>query len=299
MKFGKLDSVDELGGVQLDLPNFSNEISDNIKRAILVQSSKPTITTGGTMWTIKPWRGIVYPMKEPMKTWPEYYGKQFSSIEFNATHYRIYPPEKMREWAEKMPEGFLFCPKFPAIISHYRRFNNCEGPTDDFIEGVLAMGDKLGPAFLQLSPHFKPSHSEKLIAYLHTLPRDLKVAVEFRHPEWFEGGVVAERVWATLSELGIGAVISDTAGRRDAVHMRLTSPFLIVRFGGYDGHITDNKRMKNWVEKISELQGHGVTELHFLIHQTNSIHTPHTCVQFADLIYDSLKIKVKHPKLLL
>ena len=295
MKFGKLDSVDELSSVKLDLPDFRNEISNDIKRESLTQSSKPTVTTGGTMWTIRPWRGSVYPTKEPMRTWPEYYGKQFSSIEFNATHYRIYPPEKMREWAEKMPEGFLFCPKFPAIISHYRRFNNCQGPTDDFIEGVLALGDKLGPAFLQLPPHFKPSHSEKLMAYLHSLPRDLKVAVEFRHPEWFEGGEVAERVWATLSELGIGAVISDTVGRRDAVHMRLTSPFLIVRFGGYDGHPTDEKRMVDWAQKISELQSLGVSEFHFLVHQTNSVHTPETCIDFARIVRANCSIEVKAP----
>ena len=89
-----------------------------------------------------------------MKTWPEHYGNQFGTIEFNATHYRIYSPKKMKEWADKMPNGFKFCPKVPAIISHYRKFNNCGGPTDDFIEGLLALGSKLGPAFLQLPPYF-------------------------------------------------------------------------------------------------------------------------------------------------
>ena len=68
--------------------------------------------------------------------------------------------------------------------------------------------------------------------YLGQWPREFEAAVEFRHPGWFEGGPEAERVWATMGELGIGSVISDTALRRDAVHMRMTAPFLLLRFGG-------------------------------------------------------------------
>ena len=72
----------------------------------------------------------------------------------------------MAAWAAEMPDHFIFCPKFPAIITHYRRFGNCESPTDDFIDGILALGDKLGPAFLQLPPHYAPQH----IPQFHTKP---------------------------------------------------------------------------------------------------------------------------------
>ena len=122
----------------------------------------------------------------------------------------------MAEWASAMPEGFRFCPKFPQIITHFRRFNDCDGPTDDFVDGLLALGNKLGPAFIQLPPHYAPKHAAAMTAYLEKWPRELRVAVEFRHPEWFEGGAQAEEMWARLRDLGMGAVISDTAGRRDA-----------------------------------------------------------------------------------
>ena len=123
------------------------------------------------------------------------------------------------------------------------------------------------------------------------------MAVEFRHPLWFEGGNDSEKVWALLSELGIGAVISDTAGRPDALHMRITAPFLIVRFGGYDGHKSDAVRIKEWTKWIREHLSSGIESFHFLVHQTNSFHTPHTCIQFADLVYKAANIKVKSPKL--
>ena len=88
------------------------------------------------MWTIRDWRGSVYPEKDPQRTWPEHYGRQFGTLEFNATHYRIHPSNRMSEWAAAMPEGFTFCPKFPQIITHFRRFNDCDGTTDDFIDGL-------------------------------------------------------------------------------------------------------------------------------------------------------------------
>ena len=291
MKFGKVDSKSELDGIDWGLPLTRFEIN----RA--TSSATTRISAGGTMWTIKPWRGSVYPQKDPMRTWPMHYGVQFGSIEFNATHYRIYSPEKMAQWADKMPEGFEFCPKFPAIISHFRRFNNCEGPTDDFIEGLMAMGNKLGPAFLQLPPQFSPKHSSKLLAYLKSWPREIKMAIEFRHPLWFKGGKETELIWSAMSELGIGAVICDTASRRDALHMRVTAPFVIVRFGGYDGHKSDLVRLENWADWIKENSSNGIESFYFLVHQTDSVYTPQTCIEFADLVKKKLDIKVKSPAL--
>jgi uncharacterized protein YecE (DUF72 family) len=289
VKFGKLESHEELRGMDWELP------AARVEWGGLMPSCKTVVRTGGTMWTVRPWRGSVYPRKEPMRTWPSYYGKQFGSLEFNATHYRIYSEEKMASWADEMPNDCVFCPKFPAIISHYRRFANCEGPTDDFIRGLVALGDNLGPAFLQLPPHYAPKHSTNLIPYLKAWPRELKMAIEFRHPEWFTGGDEAERVWALLSELGIGAVISDTAGRRDALHMRLTAPFLIVRFGGYDGHASDEIRVKNWVNKISDLSAKGLESFDFLVHTTDSVHTPDTCQMFSEIVKSTCDIDVKAP----
>ena len=289
MKFGKLESHKELDGMDWDLPCSSIEWKENLS------AQEAVVRTGGTMWTIRPWRGRVYPRKEPIRTWPCYYGKQFGSIEFNATHYRIYSEEKMIRWANEMPDDFIFCPKFPAIISHFRRFANCEGPTDDFIKGLVALGKNLGPAFLQLPPHYAPKHSTNLIPYLKAWPRELKMAIEFRHPEWFTGGDEAERVWALLSELGIAAVICDTAGRRDVLHMRLTAPFTIVRFGGYDGHVSDEIRLKNWANKITELSKTGLESFDFLVHTTDSVHTPDSCQMFSKIVKSTCDIDVRAP----
>ena len=144
----------------------------------------PAIRAGGTMWTVKDWRGMVYPQSDPQRSWPRHYGSQFGTLEFNATHYRIHPADRMAEWASAMPEGFRFCPKFPQIITHFRRFNDCDGPTDDFIEGLL------GPR-RQPRPRIHPT-SSPLCAEARRRHGDLPGKMAARTSSG--GGVSASRV---------------------------------------------------------------------------------------------------------
>ena len=296
VKYGKIPEEEQetvLPSIDFGLPGDHPQTAVGLTSGI----GKGTfeVRAGGTMWTIRPWRGSVYPAKAPQRTWPTHYGAAFGTIELNATHYRIHPPERMAEWAEAMPADFRFCPKFPAIISHYRRFNDCEGPTDDFIAGLDALGGKRGPSFLQLPPQFSPRHAQKLMDYLRRWPRAFEAAVEFRHPEWFQGGAAAQETWHCLQELGVGAVISDTALRRDAVHMRMTAPFLLLRFGGYEGHASDRQRLLDWCRRLAAWREQGLNSVDLLVHQPDSLHTPDTCRLFSELAASELGTAVRAP----
>ena len=115
------------------------------------------VRAGGTMWTIRPWRGSVYPQKAPQRTWPTHYGKAFGTIELNATHYRIHPPERMAEWAAAMPADFRFCAKFPAIITHYRRFNDSQVRPMTSSQDWTPLALKEGRLSFSFPPIFLPS----------------------------------------------------------------------------------------------------------------------------------------------
>jgi len=270
MQFGKLPSIEGLGLVNFELPASSFLLKAG-------QKERCAVRLGGTTWNIPQWVGSTYPAKTPRRLFPQAYGAQFGTIEFNATHYRIYAPDKMAAWAASTPEDFRFCPKFPQIITHFRRFKNCEGPTDDFIEGLLALGNRLGPSFIQLPPHYAPKHAEAMWTYLEKWPQELPVSVEFRHPDWFTGDGTH---WERLAQLGVGAVISDTAGRRDALHMQVTAPHVLVRFGGYEGHEIDAARLAGWAHWIKEHEPKGLSSFHLLVHEPDSLHTPKTCQYF-------------------
>lgn len=292
VKYGKLESVDGL--------NFSLR-DDHPQTLRVLSGDRPdalTVRIGGTMWNIPQWKGKIYPNKTPVKSFPQVYGQHFGTLELNATHYRIHPPETLKKWADYVDDDFRFCPKFPQLITHFRRFNNCTGLTDEFIAALLALEHKLGPSFIQLPPNFGLKSADILVEYLAQWPRELPLAVEFRHPDWFTAAPSAERVWQAMEELGIGAVISDTAGRRDAVHMRCTAPFLVLRFGGNDLHPSDSERIKTWVNRISDWHQGGLREVYFLIHQPDSVQTPETALLFGFALNARMGVVVKTPQLL-
>jgi len=276
MKFGKLDSVD---GIEFTLPKDH----ENTSRNLALQSGKQKkIYMGGTMWNIPKWKGKIYPPKLKADLMGAEYCKQFNTIELNATHYKIHGPEVISKWkAFSQETEFKFCPKFPNLITHYRRFLNCEGLTDEFLLAISHFEEKLGPSFIQLRPDFSPKYSERLIDYLKTIPEDFDLAVEFRHPEWFISSAKSESVWALLEERNITAVISATAGRRDAMHMRMTSDKLILRFGGYELHPTDHIRLTQWTDRIHSWIEAGLNEVYIWMHQFNSILTPESCTVFG------------------
>lgn len=289
MKYGKLDSIE---GVDFTLPKDHKQT----KSLLTGTPVDLTILQGGTMWNIPEWVGKIYPLKTPKKDFLKEYAKQFSTIELNATHYRTPTKETVLSWVEAVPENFKFCPKFPQSISHYRRFKNCDQVTDDFLNVVLEMGSHLSTSFIQLPPNYKSDKSAELISYLSSLPRDFEVAIEFRHESWFDGNSQSEEVWSALQELGIGSVLSDTAGRRDAVHMRLTTPKCIVRFGGNNMDASDEVRLNDWVDRIGKWKKKGLQEFQLWMHQTNSIVTPETCVYFSEVVKSKLNIDVQRPQ---
>jgi uncharacterized protein YecE (DUF72 family) len=121
-----------------------------------------------------------------------------------------------------------------------------------------------------------------LLKYISSLPKDLPLAVEFRHPQWFEPDAL-DRMAEVFMERKVGLIISDTAGRRDALHMRLTAPFCIVRFGGNNLHPSDEIRMRDWANKVNAWKRKGLESFEFWMHQPDSNLTPEACTLFASL----------------
>lgn len=275
MKYGKLDDI---YGIDFSLPP-DHPITADVLPGIPTETD---IRLAGTMWTIKDWVGSWYPAGTRPADFLHHYSRIFNSIELNATHYRIPSADQVIRWKEETVAGFLFCPKFPQSISHYRRFRNSEDITTDFLTAVYHFEDKLGPSFIQLPPNFSPGQSASLIEYLRRLPSDFHVAVEFRHPEWFDpDNSLANEMWSLMKESRITAVLSDTAGRRDAVHMRLTTPNAIVRFGGNSQDDSDMQRLNDWAVRVDAWSRRGLNSFHLWMHQPNSILSPESCVSFA------------------
>ncbi|MFY0255530.1 DUF72 domain-containing protein [Chitinophaga sp. 30R24] len=250
---------------QLDLSLTPDEwITKEVLKGIPGES---TLRIGTSGWSRKEYAGTLYPKGIREAGVLTEYSRIFNCVELNATHYKIYGPDAVRKWVEKTRgRDFKFCPKVPQVISHHSTLLNAGEETAAFLEGVRAFEDQLGPIFLQLSEYFSPVRKQNLYKYLEQLPRDLKFFVEVRHPDWF--GIAAERreFFTTLHQLGIGAVITDTPGRRDCLHMGLTTPDLFVRFVTQGGHPLDITRLHKWKKRLEEWQQSGLQEIYFFLH---------------------------------
>jgi hypothetical protein len=79
--------------------------------------------------------------------------------------------------------------------------------------------------------------------------------LKFVTPDWFGKDAIREELFTTLKEINMGAVITDTSGRRDCAHMHLTIPKAFIRYVGNSLHPTDYTRTDAWIERMKLLAG--------------------------------------------
>ena len=214
MKFG---SVEDLGQVDLTLPDDHGQTLETLGK-ISPGSEPAKVYVGCAKWGRKEWLGKIYPEGTKEKDFLENYVQHFNSIELNATHYRLFKREVISSWKEKAPSGFKFCPKFHRQITHLKWLKGVEEFSEFYFRAMSTFEDRLGMCLLQLPEKFTPKATERLFAYLDIIPREIPVALELRHPGWFEESPESDALFEKIEELGMTVVITDTAGRRDIVH---------------------------------------------------------------------------------
>jgi len=241
--------------------------------------------------------GKIYPYKTREKDFLKHYVEHYNSIELNITHYKIYGEKGVRNWAEKAKgKDFKFCPKMFQGITHKGKLNTKRFLTNEFFRGMVGFGEHLGPIFVQFSETFSPKRKLELFTYLETFPANLPYFLEVRHPAWFEKENEKEELFKFLSDHNMGAVITDTAGRRDCAHMRLTIPKAFIRFVGNSLHPTDYTRIDAWVGRIKHWLDHGLPEIYFFMHMHDEATSPELTVYLIDKLNAVCGLNLKKPQ---
>jgi uncharacterized protein YecE (DUF72 family) len=273
LDFGKLSSISH---VNFKLPDDGSGNARLLAQYSGLQSERnpAQIFVGAPVWSQKEWVGQIYPLGARPQDYLKYYSQQFNTIELNTTHYRIPDSETIENWRNVSAPGFKFCPKFPQTISHDRMLRDCQELTDSFCRSVLGLGERLGPCFLQLPPNFAPTQLPVLKSFFSSLPRGFKLAVEFRHPDWFSQGMLKLEAARLLESFGVIALITDVAGRRDVLHMCLTAPAVMVRFVGNSLHPTDFSRIDAWIGRLKQWLEQGLREIYFFVHEPDNVQAP-------------------------
>ena len=254
---------------QLQEVDFSLPPDSPLTQSILNGAKANTqVYVGCAKWGRKEWVGLIYPEKTKEVKFLDEYVKHFNSIELNAVFYNMPKKEQIRIWKEKAEaakQDFKFCPKFTRSISHIRRLKNAEEDTTRYLESISEFGSFLGNSFLQLSDNFGPKNFDVIKKYLEGLPKDFDVSVEVRHPEWYEDKIARKDFFEMLRDLGTKSVITDASGRRDCVHMELSTPDAFIRFVGNGLHPTDFARIDEWAERLKHWKDKGLKTLYFFL----------------------------------
>jgi uncharacterized protein YecE (DUF72 family) len=292
MEFGRVPAK-ELKKVDFNLPE---EPSFNKKILKGKPVKKPAVYFGCAKWGRPEWVGKIYPPKTREKDFLQHYVRHYNAIELNATHYKVYGESAIRKWADKAGgRDFLFCPKLYKGITHFGKMQGKQFITNEFFRGITAFEKHLGPVFIQVGDNFSPNRKQELFDYLASLPKDIQFFLEVRHPRWFEKDMQQE-MFKTLHSLKMGAVITDTAGRRDCCHMHVTIPKTFIRFVGNSLHKTDFTRCDDWVKRINYWLNNGMKEIYFFMHMHDEANSPELTVYLADKLNKACGLNLPIPE---
>ncbi|MCW3072056.1 MAG: hypothetical protein JWO44_1946 [Bacteroidetes bacterium] len=286
MKFGSVESVE---GLDLSLPA---DHPDTKKVLGGKEAKKLNISVGCAKWNKTDLKNF-YP--KGTKDELAYYSTQFNSIELNATFYQPYGKEQFQKWREKTPADFKFFPKIPQTISHLKRLNGVKTLADDFCNSVSGLEEKLGMIFLQMHDNFKPKDFERLEKFVTEFPKGVPLAIELRNAEWFNVKADFEKVCDLFKKYKVTNVLVDTAGRRDIMHMRLTSPVAFIRYVGANDP-SDYDRLGPWITRIAKWKKEGLKELYFFVHQNLEKESPLLSAYFIEQLNKKLGVKLHIPE---
>lgn len=201
-----------------------------------------TVHVGTSGYNYAEWKGSFYPADLSATKMLPYYAERFGVVEINATFYRMPTPKTLAGWDGQTPRDFVFALKAPQRITHLARLRDVDEPVRFFCEVARALGPKLGPLLFQLPPNFKKDLG-RLTDLLALLPRDLRVAFEFRHESWL-GDDVYERLGARNAAL----CIADFGDRTTPLIASADFGYLRLRDEGYG-----DAELGSWADTIGSL----------------------------------------------
>lgn len=192
------------------------------------------IFLGTCAWSFDDWRNVFYPNGWPRNRWLGYYASRFRAVEMDSSFYHLPSAQTVEHWNSLTPPGFRFCPKVPRTLTHEKRLSD-PGPQIAMMSHLAAnLGERMGCALLQLPPsfHARPDEEKLLRQFLARWPREIRLAVEFRHESWetAHAAAILERhgvawVWTDILPL-------DRQSHAGIGFLPVTAPFLYIRLLG-------------------------------------------------------------------
>jgi len=291
MKFGQVDHPEKIDfTIPKDHPGTAKVLKANARKTKDLE-----VYVGCAKWNKEDLKNF-YP--KGVKDELAYYSTQFNSIELNATFYRLFPPATFEKWYATVPGGFRFFPKLEQSISHFQRLNDVKETVKRNVANMSHLREKLGMPFLQLRDDFAPKDFDRVVTFVEDWKHQVPLAIEFRHTDWFNDKVVSNKLYQLLEKHNVTNVLVDTAGRRDLMHMRLTTPTAFIRWVGANEVESDRSRLDEWIGRIAKWKKAGLHKLFFFVHQNIEKESPLLSAYFIERLNKKIGITLTIPKTL-
>lgn len=258
---------------------------------------------GCPMWGLKTWVGHFLPAGTRPRDFLATYSRRLNAVEGNTTFYGLPNAATVVRWRDATPPGFKFCLKVPQVISHRKRLRGCEAETSAFADCLRLLGDRCGPAFLQLPPTFNSVNLDALDAWLAAWPTDLRIAVEPRHTDFF--GAHEAGFDALLRRRGAARCVFDTAplfsakatrpkieeaqARKPRFPVRdtRTAAFVFVRYVAHPDMPANRAWLSPWASRVARWLAAG-EDVFFFLHHPDDIFAPNVARLFHGLLGELL-----------
>ena len=209
---------------------------------------------GTSGWSYAHWNGVLYPHGLPAEHRLDHYGREFRTVELNASYYRWPADAAFTSWRRRLPAGFILSVKAPRGLTHAKRLYAPESWLARIARGLSRLGPRAGVLLVQLPPSAEFDRA-RLAYFLQCVPAGMRVAVEFRHPSWDQ-----DPTFELLQEHGAAYCVM--SGANLPCILRATAGFVYVRLHGPDHHHMyagsyGDEELRWWADRIGEWQATG------------------------------------------
>jgi uncharacterized protein YecE (DUF72 family) len=215
-------------------------------------------------------RAVFYPRGTRSDRMLDFYARAFDTVEVDSTFYAIPTDSALDGWRRRAPEGFTFALKLPREITHEHSLqgSRAERALEDFCLAARRLGDKLAAVLIQLPPQFEATRENlrALSEFLPLLPDDMRFAVEFRDPFWFEDELLVPLSLRRNVSLALveGPWVTRERVWRAAAPLLDTSDFAYVRWMGardltrFDEVVRERDlNLSKWAAAVERLRERG------------------------------------------
>jgi uncharacterized protein YecE (DUF72 family) len=156
------------------------------------------------------WKPSFYPEKLASSKFLSHYATRLNAVEVNYTYRRIASAATFEKWIAATPPNFLFLPKAHMKITHSLKLADAEEFTRFFLESLEPL----------------KADRERLSNFVRLLPKNIRIAFEFRNATWFD-----ESIYQVLRDANAALCLAENENLEtphvltaDFVYLRLRKP---------------------------------------------------------------------------